>query len=143
MDAHSSGEVTIVAQYLDFFQTVRLFVSKPVEGFAWTAPPGNNDIDRIVFQQFQRAVIVVREDVLQDAVAECDVELQATGVDADLDLRGGRLGVGVQFDRNEPDHHQEQGDQVNRERAGEALVEQAGDVVPVFEKKKSTRPSLS
>ena len=54
-------------------------------------------------------------------------------IDADLDFRGRRDGIGFQFDRDEPNHHQQEDEQVNRDGRGEALVEQAGDVTPVFE----------
>ena len=45
-------------------------------------------LGRVVLQQVDRAVVVVREDVLEDAVAQRDVEAQAGRVDGQLDFVG-------------------------------------------------------
>jgi hypothetical protein len=48
-----SGEVAILCRYLEELQTVRLTYLEPRDGFAWTNPPQNNYIDKLVLAKLK------------------------------------------------------------------------------------------
>jgi hypothetical protein len=48
-----AGEVAILCRYLQQLQTVRLMFLEPRKGFAWTAPPEANYVDKHVFAKLK------------------------------------------------------------------------------------------
>lgn len=53
------GEATILARYLDFFETATFRLSRPVEGFVWNDPASNNYIDKQVFDRLHQLQITL------------------------------------------------------------------------------------
>ena len=54
----NSGEVAILARYLDSMQVVNLTCIERRPDFAWPNPPENNEIDRLLFAKFRQLQIV-------------------------------------------------------------------------------------
>jgi len=54
----AGGEVAILCRYLDAMVSVRLTFLEPKKGFAWSAPPENNHVDRHVFAKLKMLSIL-------------------------------------------------------------------------------------
>jgi hypothetical protein len=59
------GETTIVVRYLDQLAVAPVTILKPVDGFEWTDPPVNNEIDRLLFTR-QRQLQIIPSDLCTD-----------------------------------------------------------------------------
>src|SRR5262249_3041749 len=59
------GEATIIVRYLDQLVVAPLTILQPVEGFVWTNPPANNQIDQFLFAK-QKELQIVPSDVCTD-----------------------------------------------------------------------------
>jgi hypothetical protein len=61
VEFQQSGEVAILCRYLDAMQSVRLTYLQSKAGFAWSNPPENNYVDRLVFSKLKMLSIVPSE----------------------------------------------------------------------------------
>jgi hypothetical protein len=71
-----SGEVAILCRYLDEMASVRLTYLEPKKGFAWSAPPENNYVDKHVFAKLKMLSILPSEmctdqEFLRRATMDC------------------------------------------------------------------------
>ncbi|MEI8383640.1 MAG: DUF1549 domain-containing protein [Planctomycetota bacterium] len=61
----AGGDATIVVRYLDQLAIAPVTILKPVAGFAWTNPPANNEIDRLLNER-QKLLQIVPSELCSD-----------------------------------------------------------------------------
>jgi hypothetical protein len=61
VEFQQSGEVAILCRYLGEMLAVRLTYLQPKKGFAWSGPPENNYVDRLVFSKLKMLSILPSE----------------------------------------------------------------------------------